>query len=135
MEKEDLPSFNGYAPPINFGWGDKIVPRLGAAYDLTGDGRTKLFGSYNKFHDRLKFELPRGSFGGDFFRSDYFEIFPNTSYDFYTLSRILGSNTDVLGGQCPIAEARPACRAASTTSASRPTTRTRTSSRARSTPT
>ncbi len=102
MEKEDLPSFNGYAPPINFGWGDKIVPRLGVAYDLTGDGRTKLFGSYNKFNDRLKFELPRGSFGGDFFRSDYFEIFPNTSYDTYTLSRILGSNTDVLGGQCPI---------------------------------
>ena len=103
MEKEDLPSFNGYAPPINFGWGDKIVPRLGAAYDLTGDGRTKLFGSYNKFQDRLKFELPRGSFGGDFFRNDYFEIMPNNpNYDFYTLNRILGSNQDVLGGQCPI---------------------------------
>ncbi len=103
MEKEDLPSFNGFAPPINFGWGDKIVPRLGVAYDLTGDGRTKLFASYNKFNDRLKFELPRGSFGGDFFRADYFEIFPNTTYDSYTLSRIIGSNPDVLGGTCPIA--------------------------------
>jgi hypothetical protein len=103
MEREDLPSFNGYAPPINFGWGDKVVPRLGAAYDLTGDGRTKLFGSYNRFNDRLKFELPRGSFGGDFFRNDYFEILPNQpNYDFYTINRILGSNTDVLGGQCPI---------------------------------
>ncbi len=103
MEKEDLPSFNGYAPPINFGWGDKIVPRLGVAYDLTGDGRTKMFASYNKFQDRLKFELPRGSFGGDFFRNDYFEIMPNQpNYDFYTLSRIIGSNPDVLGGQCPI---------------------------------
>ena len=103
MEKEDLPSFNGFAPPIKFGCGDKIVPRLGAAFDLTGDGHTKLFGSYNKFQDRLKFELPRGSFGGDFFRNDYFEIMPNQpNYDFYTLSRILGSNQDVLGGQCPI---------------------------------
>ena len=103
MEKEDLPSFNGYAPPINFGWGDKIVPRLGVAYDLTGDGQTKLFGSFNKFQDRLKFELPRGSFGGDFYRNDYFEIMPNQpNYDFYTLSRIIGSNQDVLGGQCPI---------------------------------
>lgn len=103
MEKEDLPSFNGYAPPINFGWGDKVVPRLGAAYDLTGDGRTKLFGSFNKFQDRLKFELPRGSFGGDFYRVDYFEIFPqNTNYDYYTLSRVLGNNQDVLGGTCPI---------------------------------
>jgi hypothetical protein len=104
MEKEDLPSFNGYAPPISFGWGDKIVPRIGVAYDLTGDGKTKLFGSFNKFQDRLKFELPRGSFGGDFYRVDFFEIFPqNANYDYYTLSRVLGSNTDVLGGQCPIA--------------------------------
>lgn len=103
MEKEDLPSFNGFAPPISFGFGDKVVPRLGVAYDLTGDGRTKVFASYNKFQDRLRFELPRGSFGGDFFRTDYFEIFPNnTNYDYYTLSRILGSNTDQLGGQCPI---------------------------------
>ncbi len=103
LEKEDLPSFNGFAPPISFGWGDKIVPRIGVAYDLTGDGRTKLFGSFNKFQDRLKFELPRGSFGGDFFRADYFEIMPNQpNFDFYSLSRILGNSTDQLGGQCPV---------------------------------
>ena len=103
MEKEDLPSFNGFAPPVNFGWGDKIVPRLGFAYDLTGSGKSKLFASYGRFTDRLKFELPRGSFGGDFFRNDYFEILPgNPAYTYYTLSRILGSNTDVLGGKCPI---------------------------------
>lgn len=107
FEKEDLPSFNGYAPPINFGWGDKVVPRVGFAYDLTGNGKTKLFASYGQFTDRLKFELPRGSFGGDFYRVDYFEIFPNSPtfngrYDSLTLSRILGNNVDVLGGKCPI---------------------------------
>jgi hypothetical protein len=103
FEKENLPSFNEFAPPINFGWGDKIVPRLGFAYDLTGDGRTKLFASYGRFTDRLKFELPRGSFGGDFFRNDYFEILStNPRYDFYTLQRIIGTNPDVLGGRCPI---------------------------------
>ncbi|MFN0121695.1 MAG: carboxypeptidase regulatory-like domain-containing protein [Blastocatellia bacterium] len=103
FEKEDLPSFNGFAPPINFGWGDKIVPRLGFAYDLTGDGKTKLFASYGQFTDRLKFELPRGSFGGDFFRDDYFEILPaNPRYDFYTMARILGNNQDNAGGgRCP----------------------------------
>lgn len=103
FEKEDLPSFNGYAPPINFGWGDKIVPRLGFAYDLFGNGKTKIFSSFGLFTDRLKFELPRGSFGGDFYRVDYFEISPNNpAYTYYTLPRVLGSNQDVLGGKCPI---------------------------------
>lgn len=102
MEKEDLPSFNGLAPPINFGFGDKLSPRLGFAYDLTGDGKTKLFAFYGKFFDRLKFELPRGSFGGDFYRVDFFEIFPGGG-DFrsYTLSRVLGNFNDAPGGACP----------------------------------
>jgi hypothetical protein len=103
LEKEDLPSFNGFAPPISFGFFDKWVPRLGVAYDITGDGRTKAFASFNRFQDRLKFELPRGSFGGDFYRIDYFEIMPShPEYTYYTLERVLGNNKDVLGGTCPI---------------------------------
>ncbi len=103
MEKEDLPSFNGYAPPINFGWFDKVVPRLGFAYDVANSGKSKIFASYARFQDRLRFELPRGSFGGDFYRIDYFEVMPDhANYDYYTLAKILGSNPDVLGGKCPI---------------------------------
>jgi len=42
FEQEDLPTFNQYPSAINFGWGDKIAPRLGFSYDLTGRGTTKI---------------------------------------------------------------------------------------------
>ncbi len=105
IENEIVPNFGTTgSQAIEFGWGDKIAPRFGAAYDLTGDGKTKLFGSYGWFYDRFKYELPRGSFGGDFFRRDYFEILPGrgAGYQNYTFNAILGGRTDVLGGTCPI---------------------------------
>jgi hypothetical protein len=103
VENEDVPTFNPDNPGITFGWGDKIAPRFGASFDLTGDGKTKLFGSYGWFYDRFKFELPRGSFGGDFFRDDYFELTParGIAFSSYTLTRVLGTVPDIAGGNCP----------------------------------
>jgi hypothetical protein len=104
-EKEDLPAFNANGTggqPISFDWGKKIAPRLGGSYDPFGDGKTRIFASFGLFYDRLKFDLPRGSFGGDFFRRDYFPILStNARFDFYTPSRILGSFTDPIGGGNP----------------------------------
>ncbi|QQS43019.1 MAG: TonB-dependent receptor [Acidobacteriota bacterium] len=106
VEREVVPSFGAPQTTQNivFGWGDKPAPRLGVAYDLTGDGKTKLFGSYGWFYDRFKYELPRGSFGGDFYRRDYFEILParGVAYTDYTLANILGGRADEVGGTCPI---------------------------------
>jgi len=106
VENEIVPNFGAEGSnAIKFGWGDKVAPRFGAAFDLTGKGTTKLFASYGWFYDRFKYELPRGSFGGDFFRRDFFEITPTRGYAFtsYTRSNILGSFGDPIGGECPIA--------------------------------
>jgi hypothetical protein len=66
-EREVVPTFR---PDIlenafEFGFGEKIAPRLGAAYDLYGDGRVKLFGSWGRYYDWTKYQLPRGSFGAE----------------------------------------------------------------------
>jgi len=93
FEQEDLPTFNQFPSNINFGWGDKIAPRLGFAYDLTGHGTTKIFASYGRFYDRVKFALPRGLFGGDIQLADYFEILPGQTAASYNISTVLGSFT------------------------------------------
>ncbi|HEX4951367.1 MAG TPA: hypothetical protein VFZ34_32215, partial [Blastocatellia bacterium] len=111
FEKENLPTFNsGFTVsnskinPIELGWGKKIAPRLGFAYDPFGSGKTKIYANYGWFYDRLRFELPRGGFGGDFYRIDYFPITAaNTAYNYYTPARILGNYTDPIGGGNPSA--------------------------------
>jgi len=101
-ERENSPSFNALGPGITFNFMDKVAPRLGFAWDVFGDGNTKVFGSYGQFYDRFKYELPRGSFGGNFFRNDYFEIFPGQTTANFTRQTVIGSNGDPIGGTCPI---------------------------------
>jgi hypothetical protein len=71
LEDEKIPAFREKDVAIEFGWKDKIAPRIGAAFDMFGDGRMKLFGSYGRYYDWTKYELARGTFGGDIWRTYY----------------------------------------------------------------
>ena len=44
-------------PVVQFGFSDKIAPRVGASFDLFGDGKWKLHGSWGIFYDIFKYQL------------------------------------------------------------------------------
>ncbi len=77
-EQEKVPSFTTAAGvpayPIEFKFKDKLAPRVGASYDITGDGRWKAYGSWGIFYDIFKLELPQGSFGGQKWLEYYYTL-------------------------------------------------------------
>lgn len=81
FEREFLPPFKKTTEdgtpipnPIDFGWGDKIAPRVGVAVDVLGNGKWKLSGSWGLFMDTLKYELARTSFAGEFWFSHVYKL-------------------------------------------------------------
>ena len=75
------PASNRIGPyPIDFGFGDKIAPRAGAAYDIKGDGRWKAYGSWGVFYDIFKLDVGQGSFGGAKWVEWYFTL-DNPNYE------------------------------------------------------
>lgn len=78
MEREYLPAENqpagGISHPIDFGWGDKIAPRIGVAWDPTGRGKMKIFGGYGQFYDQMKLNLAISSFGGQYWSNCYYAL-------------------------------------------------------------
>ena len=73
LEDEKIPSFRTdiRKTAIHFSWKDKVSPRLGAAYNLFGDDRAKIVASYGRYYDWTKYELARGTFGGDVWTTRY----------------------------------------------------------------
>ncbi len=79
IEREYLPAENQPATqiltrPINFGWGAKIAPRVGAAWDVFQNGKVKIFGGYGKYYDQMKLNLAIGSYGGEIWEECWFAL-------------------------------------------------------------
>ena len=101
-EAENVPSFK---PEIRenvmeFGYSDKIAPRIGASFDLLGDGRAKLYGSYGRYYDWTKYELSRGSFGGDIWCVHYRSLDDPAAPLTANLSNMPGRNLWRGSGNC-----------------------------------
>ncbi len=88
VEKETLPVppgsvLPGVTPPssINFSWGDKIAPRLGAAWG-SQDGKLKIFGSYGVVNDVMKLLLAQSSWGAQAYEQCSYPLGPDTKGTF-----------------------------------------------------
>jgi len=101
-ERENVPSYAPGLPGMSFSFSSKLAPRLGVAYALTSDNKTKVSFFYGLYYDRFKLTLPRGSFGGDEFHNLYFEIFPGDNLANITHAVIFGAGAPIPGGACPI---------------------------------
>lgn len=78
FDHEVIPSFSSRtdipSTVLDFGFGQKVAPRLGAAWDITGTGKMKLYGGWGWYYDTIKYALPRGSFGGDYWVDTYYTL-------------------------------------------------------------
>jgi hypothetical protein len=88
IEKESLPVPNGVIPSgfakptaINFSWGDKVAPRLGAAWG-TANGKMKIFGSYGVVNDVMKLLLAQTSWGAQSYETCVYALGPDSTGGF-----------------------------------------------------
>jgi len=84
-EREFVPSFlvgnNVASHAIEFGFDQKLAPRIGVAWDVKGDGKWKVAGSFGLFYDLMKYALPQGSFGGAKYQMWFYPLDnPDPSY-------------------------------------------------------
>ena len=78
IEKESLPAPGGVkVSAISFPWSDKIEPRLGAAWDIKGNGKMKLFGSYGIVNDVMKLLLAQTSWGAQAYEDCTYPLGPD----------------------------------------------------------
>lgn len=99
LEHEYLPAedqpLGGISKPIHFGWGQKVAPRLGAAWDPQRNGKWKIFGSYGQFYDIMKLNLAISSFGGQYWNNCYYAL---STQNLASILPVFNSSTRYCGG-------------------------------------
>ncbi len=95
IDKETLPSYDAFPSGINFGWGSKVAPRLGGAWDVLRNGKLKVFGSYGKYFDIMKLNLAIDSFGGSYWHSCFYAM---DTANFTTINLIKNAQGHTCGG-------------------------------------
>ena len=59
---------------ITFGWGEKVAPRLGIAWDVKGDSSWRVYANAGYFYDTMKQTATQLLFGSRQFRFDYYRL-------------------------------------------------------------
>ncbi len=108
LEQEHIPSLTEDTPSIKFGLGSKVAPRLGASYDLRGDGKTRISAFYGMFYDRFKLGLVRRTFAGsEVFHELTFELFPGDTLASINRQLVTGGAPLSEGTNCPTGTTTP----------------------------
>jgi hypothetical protein len=100
FEKETIPSFHREVKDVGFefGYGDKIAPRIGATYDLLGNGKVKLYGDWGRYFATVPNSLARGAFGADYWHVYYRAL---DSPDVFALSSLIPNVAATNGTNLP----------------------------------
>ncbi|MDT8068344.1 MAG: carboxypeptidase regulatory-like domain-containing protein [Terriglobia bacterium] len=91
FESEEIPSFSSIPQyqhaAVKWGYGDKIAPRLGASFDLLGNGKAKIYGSWGMFYDQMKLTMAEGSFGGFKWHSQYYLLNTDAANNWFRMGQ------------------------------------------------
>jgi len=81
LPAENQPSTEKITTPINFGWGDKVAPRIGAAWDVFRNNKVKVFGGYGQYFDQMKLNVAISSYGGQYWQECWYALMQPTVAD------------------------------------------------------